>query len=302
MEHIKQKLEQARLQRNQIQAQGTVTDQGNSLMCELDEVAIKLSNFFLTHKLSCFAGSMALGAMIIFMVWKSGLVDVGNGLMANGLSGGASEQDRSLVEPPSQFSTADTEGLRKDITLLTEQVQTLTSSVSDLKIKLQRIHPVTDSIAALGNELAADDSQQQGSVSGIVTRLEILPSPAAGMGNVSASDGKDINKSGDATSPPLVAIKEITPAASGIQAQETVIDNGPWVINLASLPRKADAERFMADAESRGVAAGLYQVAVKGKEYWRVQVSGLATAADANAKASLVKEKLGLKDAWVAKR
>ena len=175
-------------------------------------------------------------------------------------------------------------------------------SVSDLKIKLLRIHAVTDSIADLGNELASDVSQQQGTLPSNVTRLETLPSPAAGKGNISASDGKDADKLVDTTSTPIVAIKEITPTASGVQTQETIIGNGPWVINLASLLHEAVAERFVADSESKGVAVGLYQVTVRGKDYWRVHVPGFATAAEANAKASLIKAKLGLKDAWVAKR
>jgi len=175
-------------------------------------------------------------------------------------------------------------------------------SVSDLKIKLLRIHAVTDSITDLGNELASDVSQQQGMLPGNATRLETLPSPAAGKGNISASDGKDADKLVDTTSTPLVAIKEITPTVSGVQAQETIISNGPWFINIASLLHKANAERFMEDLESKGVAVGLYQVTVRGKDYWRVHVPGFASAAEANAKASLIKEKFGLKGTWVAKR
>jgi hypothetical protein len=286
MEWVKEKIYQARLQRNQIQAQGAVTARGGRLSRDPEEAASRHSSFFtLTHKLSWLAGGMVLGSMIVTMVWKSGLVDVGDDLRVTGLSGSVPEQHRNLVELPSQFSTTDTGELRKDIILLTEQVQTLATS-----------------IAALGNELAPDPSQQQGAASGIVPRIETLPPPAAGMPNVSASDGKDSDKPGDATNSPLVAIKEITPAASGIQTQETITNNGPWVINLASLPHKADAERFMANAGSRGVAADLYQVTVRGKNYWRVHVPGFSTAAEAKAKASLIKEKLGLKDVWVAKR
>ena len=303
MDWVKEKMHQARLQRDQIQAQGAVTAQGNSLSRDPEEATTRFSNFFtLTHKLSWLAGGMALGSMIVIMVWKSELVDVGYGLRENGLLGGVSEQHRNLVELPSQVFTADTEGLKMDVILLTEQVQTLTTSVSDLKIELQRIHAVTDSIAALGSEPASDASQQQDIVSSIVPRIETLPSPAAGMRNISASDGKDTDKLGGATSSPLVATKEITPTASGIQTQETITNNGPWVINLASLPRKVDAERYIEKAESRGVAAGLYQVTVKGKDYWRVHVPGFATAAEAKAKASLIKENLGIKDVWIAKR
>jgi hypothetical protein len=240
--------------------------------------------------------------MIVIIVWNSELVDVGDDLRANSLSNGTPGQQRSIAELPLQLSGA--EGLRKDIILLTEQVQTLTTSVSDIKSKLLRIHAVTDSIAALGNELASDVSQQQGALLGNVTQLETLPSPAAEKGNVSVSDGEDTDKLVDATSTPLVAMKEVTPTVPVVQTQETIIGDGPWVINLASLPHKADAERFVADAESKGVVAGLYQVTVRGKNYWRVHVHvpGFATVAEAKAKASLIKEKLGLKDTWVSKR
>ena len=301
MDWVKEKMYQARLQRNQVQAQGAVTAQGNNLRSDPAETTTRPSNFFtLTHKLPWLAGGMALGSMIVIIVWNSELVDVGDDLRANSLSNGTPEQQRSIVELPLQLSGA--EGLRKDIILLTEQVQTLTTSVSDLKSKLLRIHAVTDSIAALGNELASDVSQQQGTLPGNVTQLETLPSPAAGKGNVSVSDGEDADKLVDATSTPLVAMKEITPTVPVVQTQETIIGDGPWVINLVSLPHRADAERFVADAESNGVVAGLYQVTVRGKNYWRVHVPGFATVAEAKAKASLIKEKLGLKDAWVAKR
>ena len=301
MDWVKEKMHQARLQRNQIQAQGAVATQGNNLSHDPEEATTRLSSFFsLTRKLSWLAGGMALGSMIVIMVWKSELVDVGDDLRANSLLNGMPEQQRSIVELPLQLS--DAEGLRKDIILLTEQVQTLTTSISDLKIKLQRIHAVTDSIAALGNELSSDVSQQQGTLPDNVAQLETLPSPAAGKGNVSVLDGKDTDKLVAATSTSLVVIKEITPASPVVQTQEPIIGDGPWVINLVSLPHKADAERFVADAESKGVVADLYQVTVRGKNYWRVHVLGFATAAEAKAKASQIKEKLGLKDAWVAKR
>lgn len=58
----------------------------------------------------------------------------------------------------------------------------------------------------------------------------------------------------------------------------------------------------MAKAESRGVAAGMSQVTVKGKDYWRVHVAGFATAAEANGSAALIKQKLGLKNVWLVKR
>lgn len=271
--------EKTRLQLNQIQPKGADTAQV--------KVASRHYKFStLIHQLSWLAGGMAFVCLIIFIVWKFELVD-------------ASKLPRSLVELSSQFSTADTEGLRADIDLLTEQVQILTTSVSELEIKLLRINTATNSGATPGNMLASDVSLKQGAVSGIATQIETLPVPAAGIPDGSDTGGKDTDKSGDAPNSSLVALNKITPAAPGIQTQETITNNGPWVINLASFLNKADAENFLENAESRGVTAGLYPVTVNGKIYWRVRVPGFATAAEAKTKTSLIKEKLGLKDVWI---
>jgi cell division septation protein DedD len=303
MEWVKERMHQAKLQRSQIQAQGADATQGSNPGREPEGTIARPSrSFILNHRLSWLAGGMALGSMIVIMVWEPGLVGSGGKLTAIDLSGDSPDQHRNVLELPLRSSTTDTEGLRKDIILLTEQLQTLTTSVSDLKIELLRIHAVTDSIAALGNQLPSDASRPQDVLHADVTQLETLPAPAAGKNSASTPDGKDTDKSADAASPPLAASRKISPVAPAVRTRETTIDNGHWVINLASLPNKADAERFMTNARSRGVATDLYQVTVRGKEYWRVHVPGFTTADEANAKATLIKGKLGLKDAWVAKR
>lgn len=303
MDWIKEKMYQARLQRNQIQSQGAATARGDRLRPDPGEAATRFSNYVtLTRKLPWLAGGMVLGSMIAIMVWQSESDDLDEGLAANGLSGGVSEQHGNTLEPPSEYSAAETEELRKEVTLLTQQVQVLTASVSDLKTRLLRIDEENNSVADPGDALASDAAQLQAAVPGIVTRLEALPPHAAVMGDVSTADGEDTDNASDTIDSHVEPVKEITPASAGIQAQETIIDKGPWVINLASLPRKADAERFMENAESRGVAADIYQVTVREKIYWRIHVPGFATAAEAKARAGLIKEKLGLKDVWIAKR
>jgi hypothetical protein len=359
MDWVKQKMQHARLQRDQIQAHGTFTDSDNSLRRDSYEATNRLSGFFsVTHNLPWLTAGMVLGGVIVIMLWKSGLVGVNNSSISYGIPGSMTEQQRSFVELPSKFSTSDAKGLRNDIVLLTEQVQALAISVADLKAKLQGINAVADSIAALGNELASDTPQQLSAVSDsvtrsealqspaantvtrseappsqaantvtrleappsqaantvtrseappspaadTVTRLETLPSPAAGSGNVSGSTVKEADKSGDASKTSLAAATAITSAPQTLQHQEPTTGNGPWVINLVSIPHKIDAERYMEKAQSRGVAAGLYKVTVKGTDYWRVQVSGFSSAADAKSEAKQIKEKLGLKEVWVAKQ
>jgi cell division septation protein DedD len=155
-----------------------------------------------------------------------------------------------------------------------------------------------------GSSTAEDKSEdhKENHVAGAISRLEILPPPAAGGDNVSTTADMGTDKSGNPTSSDLHTKIEHLPAAVEIQPLETMRGTGPWAINLVSLQNKADAEQFVAQANSRGVAAEIYQVTVHGKNYWRVQVPDFSSAAEARAKAGQVKEKLGLKDVWIVKR
>ena len=77
---------------------------------------------------------------------------------------------------------------------------------------------------------------------------------------------------------------------------------GPWVINLASSPSQADADRFAAKVQSTGIETQQQQVTVKGRQYWRVQTTGFTTTDEARAYAGTVREKLGLQDVWISRR
>ena len=74
---------------------------------------------------------------------------------------------------------------------------------------------------------------------------------------------------------------------------------GPWVINLLSDPNKAVVGRFAASARDRGVPVEQNQAEVKGRMFWRVQLTGFATAKEAQTHAEEVKEKLRLNEVWI---
>jgi hypothetical protein len=74
---------------------------------------------------------------------------------------------------------------------------------------------------------------------------------------------------------------------------------GPWVINLASSPYKSAADQFAARARTKGIPAELVKAEVKGRDYWRVQLTGFASKDAARTYAGPAKEKLGLKDVWI---
>lgn len=77
---------------------------------------------------------------------------------------------------------------------------------------------------------------------------------------------------------------------------------GQWVVNLVSVSNKAYADLFMEEARTRNIDTEQQQVTVNGKQYWRVQIGGLSTAAEAREIAGTAKERLGLKDAWITTR
>jgi hypothetical protein len=103
---------------------------------------------------------------------------------------------------------------------------------------------------------------------------------------------------------------EASSAEPGIQATtvadanppQTSLKEGRWVINLLSDPNKALAERFANRARERGVPVEQTRSEVKGRVFWRVQITGFETASEARAHADEVKAKLRLKDVWIFKQ
>jgi hypothetical protein len=77
---------------------------------------------------------------------------------------------------------------------------------------------------------------------------------------------------------------------------------GPWIINLLSSLDKAYASKAMDDAQSKGIAVVLTSANVKGKQYWRLQIPGFTSMAEAKKAAEPVKEKLKIQDVWIYKR
>lgn len=103
---------------------------------------------------------------------------------------------------------------------------------------------------------------------------------------------------GQASAPPPAAAPSSAPIARSTVA-------GSWALNVASYDELADAEREALRLREAGFASAVAQsqpVLVKGKSWYRVQVTGLASEAEAASTAEALSSKLGLKNAWVIKR
>jgi cell division septation protein DedD len=282
MERIMEKMHDARLQRNKLQNNAQTTARDN------------LKSLSSSQKLSWLTGGIALGAIVVAMMW---LIGAGGDANRHGMSGSVPDQLAGLPA----HSTA-IEEMREGLVNLAEQVKTLTASVADLKNTLLDIRTETHSLAGLADEGEIKTFQQHVDTPDPEKGLESLPDPAAAMVGAAISEDTDADTPVATTNNAVSASIEHTPANTKTQKQESDRYSGPWAINLASFSQKEKAERFVEKAESRGIDAGLSQVTVRGKEYWRVHISGFATAAEAEIKANQIKEMLGLKDVWVAKK
>lgn len=74
-----------------------------------------------------------------------------------------------------------------------------------------------------------------------------------------------------------------------------------WVLNVASMANSSDAERRAEQLRAAGYPARVQSAQVNGRLRHRVQLSGYANRAEANAAADTVGEKLGILDAWASR-
>jgi len=132
-----------------------------------------------------------------------------------------------------------------------------------------------------------------------------------------ATETAGISDIGESTAPPSAGLsgEETTSAAmsvepAGVPGQDAAavyVDSqdtekrGPWVINLLSSPKKSDADRFADYARKKGIAVEQTTVILKGRDFFRVQLTGFLTEKQAEESALPVKDQLGLKDVWVFK-
>ncbi|MGB5440719.1 MAG: SPOR domain-containing protein [Gammaproteobacteria bacterium] len=75
----------------------------------------------------------------------------------------------------------------------------------------------------------------------------------------------------------------------------------PWAINLMSSRNKRNIEQSAARARSMDIAVEIHSAEVKGRTYWRLQVTGFPTVRAAKAVAVPVKEKPGIDDVWIGR-
>ena len=106
--------------------------------------------------------------------------------------------------------------------------------------------------------------------------------------------------------PVAVAEEPVSAVSEPVADKKPVIsepeDGGPWVINLISSRKQAYVTRYAARAQAKGISTEIINAEVKGREYWRLQVTGFKTMDEAKYFSEPIKEELGIKDVWIFKR
>lgn len=254
MDWVKEKMQQARLDRIQIQNQ----EAANVPVHQADQDTTSQTSrsprsYTFGRKIVWLATGVISGATIVVAAWWANLLGVESTSVAQ-LQNNVSEQPQLSFKPQSGYDQRESRFVQG------------------------------------GDEIATDTG----------SGLEILPAPAAGKTSILAAT-ETINSDAATASKPQKISRRPT-AGVEIQLPRSKSNPGSWAINLASLRQKADAERFLAKAGSKGVVAEINQGTVDGKTYWRVQVTGFSSAEEAKAKAGDVRGRLGLKDVWIMRR
>lgn len=291
MERIKQKLDAARIQRERLQ-QGH-TDAAESVGHHNWSTFRSEKRHFMSLK-----GNNAwflLGTTVIIMsamiAWWGVSSNDHDASRLSGIEELDSQRD-------SKTSNSAVEEVDLKIAALTDRVNTLTESISQLEIKLISVHLTTDAIITAKAAQPPTTNTSQQTIAKTEHILETLPPPASGITEKETKMAIAPRLSSDE----IASDSSVTPAAMERQPTIKTDKSGPWVINLVSTSSKADADRLSKKAHSKDILTELQPITVKGTQYWRVQVTGFITAEDARAYADTAKAQLGLKDAWIMKR
>ena len=233
-----------------------------------------------------------------------------------------------------------TKQLETRVAGLTQRVDMLADSIARLESRLMQAQGITDSIVGAEQNIASATTPEVPAIGEAVQVLEALPPPASGQAveEVSVAKRPRQTSTGGGASrlrdAPVIAVTGTTspaaplrtsvratheapaltsPGSDSVAISQSITskpsstaispeNEGQWVINLASSPSKTDADRLAEKARSRDIQTEQQQVTVKGKQYWRVQITGFSTADEARAYAGTAKAKLGITDVWITTR
>lgn len=231
----------------------------------------------------------------------------------NALERIAGNRDSELADMQNKLFSASL--LEGKYTSLDARISSLGNALANLE---QRVQLIFAGKASEASKLPAVTAAQK-----IARQRAPASDPAAFSGTVIRSVGETgapAKTAGEATQTPVPGARttpspaaeqtsDRRPAASASQAAEkrqptsaAAVNNGPWAINLVSSIDRQDAERIARRANSADIPTIITSAKIKGRLYWRLQVTGFKSLAVAQERAGAIQQALGIKDVWFLKR
>jgi hypothetical protein len=180
----------------------------------------------------------------------------------------------------------------------------------------QKARPIASAPLAGPAEAAAADANEAATVQTVpphtgsaATHAVSSPAPAPearraepGADSTPATATTSVAERGSAAQPDVTAAPA-QGSPSGVENNQTAYPaSGPWVINLASSPRKGDITRMATIAAAADIPTHIEQAEVKGRHYWRLQTGGYPSLAVARTAAAPIKAALKLDNVWFLKK
>jgi septal ring-binding cell division protein DamX len=294
MDWVKEKMEHARQQRELLQGQ----NQTNTDQPRVSNPGGQASAHKKPFNTIWFLGAAATWAVTMIAAWLAGSNVTTYDVSLDSPGNVGVSRTSEVAELKTHIATSME--LRNHLDDLNGRIQLLTDSIASVEAGLTRVLVMTDSMPGPASGIPSVALQQQPPVTGEKPVFEMIEPAASATSDTLAIANTAADKPANNIEKPEAGEK----AAPDSSKQDSVNTGAgsPWVVNLASLNSKTDADRFAAKARSKDIQVEQYAVVIKGREYWRVQASGFSTAAEARSQANTIKKKLGLKDVWVTKR
>ena len=170
-----------------------------------------------------------------------------------------------------------------------------TDNVTAAAAAADMANPLT--LAALNEPLAPAAGTPQADAPAPLTAEKSDSMPVPATGNAPAEPTRLSQLAA-----PAKPAKPLQAAGQDVKEKAQTGQRGDWSINLASYTKQSTAEEMRGRFLEKGVTADQVVATVNGKTYFRLRVTGFASRRAALKQSALIKEKLGLKDAWITKQ
>ena len=252
-----------------------------------------------SRNMSMFFGWVAAGAAIVVLVWWAKSA----GTTGDIRMGGPELDETMQTSKAPGLRSRPNESVERLTGLIphpeSSEVNTreITASVTDAEHKFDSSTTAAQPVITMATE-----GVEQLSLSVVAGHADRKAHAATTLDADSLAGGQSGSRNPNTATAAKATVIEYQEPASSERPVVRMDNTGPWVINLVSSPSKSDADRLEEKARSSDIQTQQQQVTVKGKQYWRVQITGFSTAGEARIYADTAMEKLRLKDVWIMKR